>query len=262
MRTIFGYILSIGRIIAFLILSLFLTIAGYTLVLLKKNTDIILYSWWKGINLICGIKVKVIGKIDKKPNTVFVSNHISYWDITSYGEAINPTFISKKELKNWPIFGTLAKQFCQIHYMDRRPSAALKEKENINKFIKCSKRNILFFPEGTTTDGGKPLPFKAALFENFLGQDVDISLCRIKYAKVSGKPVTNKDMRRIHAWYNEADLRYSNPNILMSILKSLSYRSVEVEIKQLQTFNMKKITDRKEIVDLLNERLQKEFAKN
>ncbi len=259
LKTIFGILLATIRISLFVLWSSLCVVFGYVFLFLHLKTNAFLHIWWKLSNRIFGLKLKVVGQIDKSKKIIYVSNHISYWDIFAYGEALNPTFISKTEVRKWPVIGYLSDKFARLYFMDRRPSAVKTEKENINNFLKTITRSMMFFPEGTTTDGSCILPFRGALFENFLEKDVDICLCFIEYKKISGIPVKTKAQRRVHAWYNDPDLRLEDISLFKSMFKAAMYKNFEVQVKQIGLFNMKKITDRKEITKLCEKAILKEF---
>ena len=58
---------------------------------------------------ILGIKIKKTGKISDSEPTFFVSNHASYLDIIILSSLFKSSFLAKKEISSWPLFGILAK---------------------------------------------------------------------------------------------------------------------------------------------------------
>ena len=63
----------------------------------------------KLITKIIGLKIDRIGDISKDKKVLFVSNHLSYFDIIILGSLIPGRFIAKSEVASWPIFGFLSK---------------------------------------------------------------------------------------------------------------------------------------------------------
>ncbi|MDC1172566.1 lysophospholipid acyltransferase family protein [Alphaproteobacteria bacterium] len=63
----------------------------------------------KLITKIIGLKIDRIGDISKDKKVLFVSNHLSYFDIIILGSLISGRFIAKSEVASWPIFGFLSK---------------------------------------------------------------------------------------------------------------------------------------------------------
>lgn len=94
---------------------------------------------------------------------VVVSNHLGYLDIVVFVACFPTIFVSKSEVGGWPGIGTLAKLAGTIFLNRARKSdlasAAAKMKEAVDAGVP-----VLFFPEGTSSDGTTVLPFYAGLF--------------------------------------------------------------------------------------------------
>lgn len=94
-----------------------------------------------------------------------VANHSSWLDIFALNAAKRIYFVSKEEVAKWPGIGWLARATGTVFIKrDRREAAAQITvfKERLNAGHK-----LLFFPEGTSTDGQVVLPFKPTLFAAF-----------------------------------------------------------------------------------------------
>ena len=94
-----------------------------------------------------------------------VANHSSWLDIFALNAAKRIYFVSKEEVAKWPGIGWLARATGTVFIKrDRREAAAqiavFKERLNVG-------HKLLFFPEGTSTDGRVVLPFKPTLFAAF-----------------------------------------------------------------------------------------------
>ena len=59
--------------------------------------------WHRLCCLIFGIRMKVIGTPNKDKQTLYMSNHISYLDISLIGSAIKASFVAKSEVEGWPL---------------------------------------------------------------------------------------------------------------------------------------------------------------
>ena len=96
-----------------------------------------------------------------------VANHASWLDILVLGAASRVTFVSKAEVRGWPLLGWLAAITGTVFISRRRGDAAAQQallRERLS-----AGEVLAFFPEGTSTNGRRVLPFKSTLFAVFLG---------------------------------------------------------------------------------------------
>jgi 1-acyl-sn-glycerol-3-phosphate acyltransferase len=156
---------------------------------------------------ILGIRLDVRGKITRDRPTLVIANHTSYLDIEVLGALVRGSFVAKAEISGWPFFGWLAKLQRTV-FVDRRKSQAGQHKDAIDRRLAKGDRLILF-PEGTTSDGNRILPFKRALFEvakrRIGDKAVTVQPVSIAYARFSNLPM-DRDMRPTYAWYGDMDL--------------------------------------------------------
>lgn len=95
-----------------------------------------------------------------------VSNHVSWLDIFALNAVKRFYFVSKSEVAAWPGIGWLARATGTV-FIDRNPRKAKEQTDLFEQRLLAGHR-LLFFPEGTSTDGLVVLPFKTPLFEAFL----------------------------------------------------------------------------------------------
>ncbi len=190
---------------------------GFTLVCLPVQTVLVLFGarashafpqFYHRIALrILGVRLDVRGRVARERPCLFVANHTSYLDIEILGALIRGSFVAKSEVSTWPGFGLLAKLQRTV-FVDRRRSQAGKHKTAIQERMETGERLILF-PEGTTSDGNKILPFKRALFavaqQRIHGKPVAVQPVSIAYAGFSNLPM-DREMRPLYAWYGDMDL--------------------------------------------------------
>lgn len=151
-----------------------------------------------------GLKCHVRGTPELDANPLFVSNHVSYLDIPVIGSVFQGSFVAKKEVASWPLFGLLAK-LQHTAFIDRSKNAVLESKNAVQPMIREG-RTLIVFPEGTSSDGSGILRFKSTLFEIFLTNKVKIQPFTISLLAVDGKPVNAGGVRDHYAWYGDIDL--------------------------------------------------------
>lgn len=156
---------------------------------------------------IIGLEVLPLGTISDAKPTLFVSNHISYLDITVLASLARLSFIAKKEVATWPLFGMLAKLQRSV-FVDRRPSRTADHRDEIGDRLDAGDRLVLF-AEGTSSDGNRVLPFKSALFSvagrAAGGAPLTVQPVSIAYVKLDGLPL-GREWRAHYAWYGDMDL--------------------------------------------------------
>jgi 1-acyl-sn-glycerol-3-phosphate acyltransferase len=111
-----------------------------------------------------------------------VSNHLSYLDILLYS-AVRPfVMVAKSEVRSWPLFGWLTSRAGTV-YVTRGGGPSTYPQ--VNAAMAEAYRSglpVLFFPEGTTTDGSAVLPFRRGLFHSVLNEGVPLRVAALRYS--------------------------------------------------------------------------------
>jgi lyso-ornithine lipid O-acyltransferase len=156
---------------------------------------------------ILGFHVRTIGAPTSRRPALFVSNHVSYADITILGALIAGSFIAKTEVAGWPLFGWLAKLQRTV-FVDRRARTTPSQRDRITARLSGGDALILF-AEGTSSDGNRVLPFKSALFSAAGAMEaiapIVIQPLSIAYTRLDGIPL-GRLLRPYFAWYGTAEL--------------------------------------------------------
>ncbi|TCP60530.1 lyso-ornithine lipid acyltransferase [Rhodovulum bhavnagarense] len=119
--------------------------------------------------VILGIRHIVRGRQMRERGAV-VANHGSWLDIFTLNARKRIYFVSKAEVADWPGIGWLARSTGTLFInRDRRDARA--HNGLFEERLKANHK-LLFFPEGTTTDGLRVLPFKTTLFAAFFADDL------------------------------------------------------------------------------------------
>lgn len=113
-----------------------------------------------------------------------VSNHLSYVDVLLYS-AVRPfVMVAKSEVRGWPLIGWLTSQAGTV-YVTRGGGPATYP--GVNAAMGEAYRSglpVLFFPEGTTTDGTEVLPFRRGLFHSVLNEGVPLRVAALRYSLI------------------------------------------------------------------------------
>jgi len=119
-------------------------------------------QWYKQACDIVGLKVVVRGEAAEGP-VLMVANHISWLDILLLASVANPRFLSKAEIRKWPLIGWAGQQIDTLFIKRGERSASEAATAGIMQGLRQDNR-ILIFPEGTTTEGKVVKRLHARLF--------------------------------------------------------------------------------------------------
>lgn len=158
--------------------------------------------WQQRLLRILGIRVRTTGMASTTPATLVVSNHVSWLDIPVLGASGQVRFVSKSEIRHWPIAGWLAGAIDTI-FIRRGAGGARPVVEKISQGLQQNSR-IVVFPEGTTTDGSTVLKFYPRLFQAALDTNTVVQPITLIYGvDASGvhiAPFIGDDTLVAHVW--------------------------------------------------------------
>ena len=206
-----------------------------------------------------GMKTKIIkGKVVRNKKVLLVSNHNSYLDIFGLGSKIITNFISKADVKKWPVFGFIATIGNTI-FISRNKMQAGHEVGFMEKELEKRRIPVVVFPEGTSTDGNEVLPFKSslfAMFENQIGKEVKnpILVQPISIAYMyEGKKKLSDEQRHNYAWY------IKEQTLGEHLLNALKHAPFTMNIIIHDPIDITKFKDRKELAKYCYEVVDKGF---
>jgi 1-acyl-sn-glycerol-3-phosphate acyltransferase len=127
---------------------------------------------------------------------VVVANHLSYLDILILSAAMPCCFVAKAEIDKWPVFGWISRCSGTL-FLDRASLAsAQKVSEMIAERLSLPVP-VLFFPEGTSSDGTSLLRFHSRLFEPAIQAEAPVTAASVRYILHDGTP------ERELCWYGD-----------------------------------------------------------
>ncbi len=171
--------------------------------------------YWATVARIMGLRVRVIGTPAPRAGgraVVFASNHSSWLDILVLGGTLEACFIAKAEVGRWPVIRTIARLGRTV-FVSRRKGDTGRERDGMRARLDGGD-NLVLFPEGTSSDGSRVLPFRSAFFsiverqdgvEKQEGQPPLIQPVSVVYDRLSGLPM-GRASRPVSAWYGDMEL--------------------------------------------------------
>ena len=156
-----------------------------------------------------GIRYVTRGRVMAGSGAV-VANHSSWLDIFALNAAQRIYFVSKSEVAGWPGIGWLARATGTLFIKrDRKEAGA---QVGVFRDRLAAGHKLLFFPEGTSTDGQQVLAFKstlfAAFFDDALKDQIAVQPVTVRYTAPKGTDP------RFYGWWGDMDL---GPHLLATL---------------------------------------------
>jgi 1-acyl-sn-glycerol-3-phosphate acyltransferase len=159
-----------------------------------------------------GLRVSVTGT-PVEGGVLMAANHLGWLDIPILSTIAPLSFVAKQEVGSWAFFGTLARLQRTI-FIRRERAKAAEDRDTIRRRLAAGE-TLVIFPEGTSSDGNRVLPFKSSLFsaaELTLGEDaahhvrhVPVQPVSVAYVGLHGMPM-GRETRPFFAWYGDMEL--------------------------------------------------------
>jgi 1-acyl-sn-glycerol-3-phosphate acyltransferase len=165
--------------------------------------------YWALFCRLLGLRVRVIGEVARRTTTrpvVFVSNHSSWVDVPALGGVLDGCFVTKGQVAGWPVIGTIARLGRSV-FVTRHRRTTARELDDMRGRLRAGD-NLVLFPEGTSSDGSRVLPFHSsflAVAEAAGGPPPLIQPVSIVYDRLGGLP-TGRASRPVFAWYGDMDI--------------------------------------------------------
>ena len=141
----------------------------FTIVLLfprwnEQRRQATVQAWSLRMLRILGIPLQVHGKPPAHGPLLLVVNHISWLDILVVHAARYCRFVSKSDVKHWPMLGTMATGGGTLYIEREKRRDAMRVVHHMADSLKAGEI-VAVFPEGTTGDGRELLPFHGNLIQ-------------------------------------------------------------------------------------------------
>ncbi len=246
-------IVAVGKALLFILSTLFAYIiyaAGLIFIrLFRKRYE----PWrnrcfriWGKLSLrSLSMNLEIHGK-PPEPPFFLVSNHLSYTDIPVYAYCLKTTFVSKAEIKYWPVVGLMARSL-GIIFINRKRKSDVKRVNTIISQRINDNQGVVLFPEGRTSAGEKVMNFKPSLLQHPAVEGIDVHFAAIRYQTGENDPPAFETV----SWWEDVSL-------FKHLIGLASNRSITVQI----TFGEQSIwkEDRKELARELQNRVESVFV--
>lgn len=174
-------------------------------------------AWARGLLPRVGVQLQLQGTPPANGPVLLVANHLSWLDIPVLHAARHCRFISKSDVASWPLVSTLARAAGTL-FIDR---GSRRDTLRIVRLMAdaLAQRDVLaVFPEGTTSDGGAMLPFRANLLEAAIQADAPVQPLGLRFID----PATGAD--------SAAPIYAGDTTLLASVWRTISAPAIVARV--------------------------------
>jgi 1-acyl-sn-glycerol-3-phosphate acyltransferase len=181
------------RALAKIVRALVHALAGwFTITLLfprwsQSRREAAVQAWAMRMLRILGVPLHVEGRPPVRGPVLLIANHLSWLDILVMHAARHCRFVSKSDVKHWPLIGTLATGAGTLYIEREKRRDALRVVHHMAESLKAGEI-VAVFPEGTTSDGQGLLPFHANLIQAAISAQAPVQPVALRFVdRASGK---------------------------------------------------------------------------
>lgn len=131
------------------------------------------------------LRIRLAGKVPEWG--LIASNHLSYLDVVVIAAAAPGIFVSKSEVRRWPVIGILSRWAGTLYLRRAHRSDLARIGREVAALLEAKER-VVIFPEGTSTDGKRVLGFHSSLFWAAETTRSPTTPCFLKYREPGNKP--------------------------------------------------------------------------
>ncbi|MFN8847105.1 MAG: lysophospholipid acyltransferase family protein [Bdellovibrionales bacterium] len=196
------------------------------------------------------VQIEILNAPPANTPGLFIGNHLGFLDILSIGGSRPLLFVTSQEMRETPVLGLLTEMAGCI-YVERRSRKSIHDElKNLIEALKEG-HNICLFPEATSHNGERVLPFKRTLMTAAAHANVPIFPYTLNFIEIDGEPFSLKN-RDLVCWYGDMPF-------VKALFSSLSIGQLKVQIKFHAQFDYKPEMDRAEVADHLHDVISNDF---
>lgn len=142
--------------------------------------------WSRHMLRVLGVTLRVQGNTALAGPLLLVANHISWLDITALHAARFCRFVSKADVRAWPLIGTLAAGAGTVFIQRESRRDAMRVVHHMAEQLQAG-HVLAVFPEGTTSDGRTLLPFHGNLLQAAISVDAPVQTVALHFVDAQGQ---------------------------------------------------------------------------
>ncbi len=199
-------------------------------------------KWWlASVIKIVGLNLKVEGEVPSPDqSSLWVANHSSWLDIPVVG-SMGSGFLSKAEVRKWPVIGWLGEKGGTVYIKRGGVNASQIASQEIANKIHAGD-NILVFPEGTTSTAGDVRRFHARIFAPVMDHKLSVQPIAVQYLNDKGDP--------------HPSVLWENQSFMSNLVGIIGETSINVILTFLPLIPAAEFSERKRIAELCENQIK------
>ncbi|MBT2321337.1 1-acyl-sn-glycerol-3-phosphate acyltransferase [Variovorax paradoxus] len=155
----------------------------------QAERELRVQQWADRLLILMGIRLVVQGTPPAHGPVLVVSNHLSWLDIVTIHAARHVRFVSRSNVRHWPLIGTLSTGAGSLYIERERRRDTLRVVHHMTEAL-CNGDLIAVFPEGTTSNGTL-LPFHANLLQAAISSGAPVQPTALRFAVAASGETTH-----------------------------------------------------------------------
>ena len=184
MSALFRRLFRLARLSLHLLLGIFKAAVLFGFYSLATR-DRVISRWSERLLEILGIRLVASAPPKFTHGALLVANHISWLDIFVIHTAKRVHFVSKHEVRNWPVVGWLAWRSGTLFIQRAKKSDTARINQEMHALLRDGAW-VAVFPEGTSTDGSRLLRFLPSLFQPAVDENLPVVPAALQYQTQTG----------------------------------------------------------------------------
>ena len=197
-------------------------------------------KWLQRVVKAIGLEVQVKGKATDEQSALWIANHVSWMDIAVVGSQ-GVAFLSKSEVRKWPLIGWLGEKAGVIFIERGGKNASQKAGKAIAEKISDGD-NILVFPEGTTSTGENVMRFHARIFAPALDHQLLVQPIAVHYQDEKGQ---------FHP-----KVVWKDQSFMSNMIGILAQARINVVVTFLPVIDAQNFSERRELAELIENQIR------
>lgn len=144
-----------------------------------------------------GVEIDVVGTFPE--SGAVISNHLSYLDIIVFAAVHRCVFVSKAEIANWPVIGWMTTMSGTVYVERGHGGSARKASSGMQAAAEVG-LPVVFFPEGTTTNGDAMLKFHSGILAQAMAAKHPVTAAYVRYCVGEGNDANVKVADDVCYW--------------------------------------------------------------
>lgn len=146
----------------------------------RQRREARVQAWAADMLRILDVPLEVQGRVPPQGPVLLVANHVSWLDILVMHAARHCRFVSKADVRHWPLIGTLATGAGTLYIERDKRRDAMRVVHHMAESLQAGEI-VAVFPEGTTGDGSELLPFHGNLVQAAIAARVPVQPVGLRF---------------------------------------------------------------------------------